>query len=102
MISTKILLIEDDQEDYLLLQKVLAKIPNARYELIWESCHVSGLARMLEGQHDLCLLDYLLGAQNGIALVKKARSQGYPLSLRFGRRRYSSDQRCKKLISRYA
>ena len=25
MISTKILLIEDDQEDYLLLQKVLAK-----------------------------------------------------------------------------
>src|SRR4051794_2985641 len=79
MISTKILLIEDDQEDYLLLQKALAKIPNARYELIWESCHVSGLARMLEGQHDICLLDYLLGAQNGIALVKKARSQGYHL-----------------------
>lgn len=73
----KLLLIEDDEEDYLLLKKLLLKIPNARYELLWESSYTSGLTRMLEAQHDLCLLDYLLGAQNGIELVKDARNQGY-------------------------
>jgi len=77
ILPTKILLIEDDEEDYVLLQKTLVKIPNARYELTWENSYASGLTRMLEGQHDLCLLDYLLGAQNGIELVKDARHQGY-------------------------
>jgi two-component system, sensor histidine kinase and response regulator len=74
---TKILLVEDDEEDYVLLQKLLAKIPNARYELQWESSYAAGLAYMLECRHDLCLLDYRLGKQNGIELVREARRQGY-------------------------
>lgn len=74
---TVILLIEDDEEDYILLQRVMAKIPNAQYTLLWEKTYTSGLARMLEGHHDLCLLDYRLGAHNGIELTKDARSRGY-------------------------
>lgn len=77
ILPTKILLIEDDEEDYLLLQKILTKITSAHYELTWESSYTSGLTHMIEGRHDLCLLDYLLGAQNGIELVKAARNQGY-------------------------
>jgi signal transduction histidine kinase len=73
----RILLIEDDEEDYILLQKLLAKIPNTRYEVQWESTYEAGLAQMLGGEHNICLLDYRLGAYNGIALVKAARSQGY-------------------------
>src|SRR6266567_499690 len=73
----RILLIEDDEEDYILLQKLLAKIPTTRYEVRWESTYETGLAQMLGGEHDICLLDYLLGAYNGITLVKAARSQGY-------------------------
>lgn len=78
---TKILLIEDDEEDYILLQKVLAKIPDGHYELLWEYSYASGLARMLEGQHDLCMLDYWLGAWNGIDLIRDARRQGYRLPI---------------------
>ncbi|HLG76234.1 MAG TPA: ATP-binding protein [Ktedonobacteraceae bacterium] len=74
---TVILLIEDDEEDYILLQRVVAKIPNAQYTLLWEKTYASGLAHMLEGHHDLCLLDYRLGAHNGIELTKDARRRGY-------------------------
>lgn len=81
ILPTKILLVEDDEEDYILLKKVLAKIPNARYELLWETSYRSGLACMLKGQHDLCLLDYWLGAQNGIDLIKAARRRGYRLPI---------------------
>lgn len=75
--TIRILLIEDDEEDYILLQKLLTKVPAARYELLWESTYEAGLVHMLQEDHDVCLLDYLLGAYNGIALVKAARSRGY-------------------------
>ncbi len=75
--ATKILLIEDDEDDYILLQKVLTKIPKGRYTLLWERSYASGLAFMLTGEHDLCVLDYRLGAHTGIELLKTARNQGY-------------------------
>jgi len=74
---TKILLIEDDEDDYILLQKVLTKTPKGHYELQWERSYTAGLAHMLTGTHDLCMLDYRLGAQTGIDLLKTARNQGY-------------------------
>ena len=74
---TRVLLIEDDEDDYILLQKVLKKIPNERYELLWERTYGSGLACMLKGEHDLCMLDYRLGARNGIELLREARGLGY-------------------------
>lgn len=79
--ATTILLIEDDEEDYILLQRLLRKIPYARYKLLWESSPEAGLTRMLAGKHDLCMLDYRLGAQNGIELIKAARYQGYSLPI---------------------
>jgi two-component system, sensor histidine kinase and response regulator len=75
--ATKILLIEDDEDDYILLQKVLTKIPKGHYTLLWERSYTSGLDFMLTGEHDLCVLDYRLGAHTGIELLKTARNQGY-------------------------
>src|SRR5690242_2448341 len=74
---TRILLIEDDEEDYILLQKLLAKIPATRYDVLWEQTYEDGLAQMMASEHDICMLDYMLGEHNGIDLVRTARSQGY-------------------------
>jgi signal transduction histidine kinase len=74
---TRILLIEDDEEDYFLLRKILTKIADTRYEVTWMSSYVSGLSQMLAYEHDICLVDYRLGAQNGIELMKDARQHGY-------------------------
>lgn len=75
--TTKILLIEDDEDDYILLQKVLTKMPKGHYALLWERSYSSGLASMLMGEHDLCVLDYRLGSHTGIELLRTARNQGY-------------------------
>ena len=72
-----VLLIEDDEEDVILLQKVLAKIPTAYYKVLWEQHFEDGLAHMQEEDHDICLVDYRLGAHSGIELLKEARSRGY-------------------------
>lgn len=74
---TRVLLIEDDEDDYILLQKILAKITNERYKLLWEHVYASGLASMLTVEHDISIIDYRLGASNGIELLKEAREQGY-------------------------
>lgn len=74
---TIVLLIEDDEEDFILLRKVLAKVPHTRYKVLWEHSFDAGLAHMQEQDHDICLLDYRLGAHSGIELLKEARYQGY-------------------------
>jgi signal transduction histidine kinase len=79
--ATIILLIEDDEEDYILLKKHLSHIAGERYEVLWKTTYEQGLASMLEGKHDLCLLDYRLGPHNGIELIAEARRQGYTLPI---------------------
>lgn len=72
-----VLLIEDDEEDYILLRKVLAKVPHTYYVVKWEQHFEDGLAHLQEADHDICLLDYRLGAESGIELVKEGRRRGY-------------------------
>lgn len=75
--QTVVLLIEDDEEDYILLKKVLSKVSHARYVVKWEQYFAQGLLHMLEQDHDICLVDYRLGADSGIDLLRAARRQGY-------------------------
>jgi nitrogen fixation/metabolism regulation signal transduction histidine kinase/CheY-like chemotaxis protein len=79
--TVTILLIEDDEEDYILLKKHLSRIMGVRYKILWEAEYESGLVRLLECQHDVCLLDYRLGARNGIELIAEARQRGYSLPI---------------------
>ncbi len=73
----KILLIEDDEEDYFLLRKLLVRVSTVSYEIEWENSPTAGLTTMLKSLHDLCLIDYRLGVYNGIEMLKEARGQGY-------------------------
>jgi signal transduction histidine kinase len=74
---TTVLLIEDDEEDYILLQRLLAKVPHQRYRVLWEQRPERGLTHMQRDDHDICLVDYRLGAASGIEVLKEARQQGY-------------------------
>ena len=78
---TKILLIEDDEEDFILLKKHLTRIANARYELLWQPSYEQGLGQLLTGRYDLCFLDYRLGEHNGIELIAEVRQRGCKLPI---------------------
>lgn len=69
----KVLLIEDDEDDYILTRHLLAEVKGGKYALDWASSYDEGLrvARLLE--HHVCLVDYRLGARSGVELIREAR-----------------------------
>ena len=71
-----ILLIEDDEDYRVLLQDLLSEVESPRYRLDWEADPQRGLQRLLEGKHVACLLDYRLGAETGLDLLRAARARG--------------------------
>jgi two-component sensor histidine kinase len=68
----RILLVDDDEDDYVIARDLLATVTSPRCVLEWRSTYDEGLAVILENRHDLYLLDYSLGAHDGIELVRAA------------------------------
>lgn len=72
----RVLLIDDDRDDYLLTRDLFAEIPGGRYQLDWASDYDSGLAALVRGEHDVYLLDFRLGQKTGLDLLAEARQNG--------------------------
>jgi two-component sensor histidine kinase len=68
----RVLLVDDDEDDYVIARDLLATVTSPRCVLEWRSTYDEGLAAILENRHDLYLLDYSLGAHDGIELVRVA------------------------------
>jgi len=79
----RVLLIEDDEDDYVFTRDLLAEIGGERFELEWAPTYERGLARVLEDRFDVCLLDFRLGARTGLELLREARAgnRGAPVFL---------------------
>ena len=72
----KVLLVEDDEDDYFLTRSLFAEIKGNRYKIDWQPTFDTGLQAMAANQHDICLVDYRLGAKNGIDLLREAIDRG--------------------------
>ncbi len=72
----RVLLVEDDEDDYILTRGLFADMRESRFQLEWFKSYQLGLAAMVRNQHDVCLVDYRLGAKNGIELLKEALERG--------------------------
>lgn len=76
MQRVKLLIVDDDEDDFLLTKELLSEI-NQNYQLDWAPSFEKGLSLLSENSHDLCLMDYKLGAQDGIALLREAHDVGF-------------------------
>ncbi len=74
--TIKVLLVEDDEDDYVLTRELLAESQGITFVLDWVSDGRVALEQICEGRHDVCLLDYRLGARTGIEVLREAISQG--------------------------
>lgn len=74
---TRILIIEDDDDDYVLAADYLNDIEFLNIELFHADSAQAGLAMLHERDYDLCLLDYQLGAVNGLEVLQKAKAIGF-------------------------
>lgn len=72
----RLVVIDDDEDDYVLVADVVDRITGMRCELSWASTWDEGLARVREGAGDVYLVDYLLGAHSGIDLMREAAAAG--------------------------
>ena len=66
-----VLLIEDDEDDYFLIGRLLAEVSSAQYEVAWVQTYEDGLKELEKGTYDVCLLDYHLGPESGLEILSK-------------------------------
>ena len=77
----RVLLIDDDPEDHILTRELFAELPGGRFRLDHaptQDAYAAGLGLVGRGGHDVYLVDYRLGAQSGIDLLREARDAGSP------------------------
>lgn len=70
-----VLLVEDDEEDVFIVRRLLEKAQAIECELTWKKTFEEGLAALCSGFFHVGLVDYRLGARNGLELLERARAQ---------------------------
>ncbi|WP_293102409.1 response regulator [Moorena sp. SIO3I6] len=71
-----VLLVDDDEDDYILTRDLLLENQKARFSLTWVATYGKGLEMIGQNHHDVYLLDYRLGEHNGLELLREAIARG--------------------------
>ncbi len=72
----RVLLVEDDEDDYVLTRDLLCDIPGYRFDLEWTATYEAGREALHQHRHEVYLFDYRLGEHNGLELLREAVSAG--------------------------
>jgi two-component system, cell cycle response regulator len=72
----RVLLVEDDEDDYVLTRDLLAEGFGGRVTVEWASTRSAGLDLLTEALFDVALLDFNLGRETGLDLLREARARG--------------------------
>ena len=70
----RVLLVEDDADDYVFTRDHLAEVEGTRFELDWVATYDAALEAIGRNQHDVYLLDYRLGERDGLGVAPRGRS----------------------------
>jgi signal transduction histidine kinase len=70
----RVLLVDDDEDDYIITRNLISQIRDHRYQLEWVDNYDAALAALHRHEHDVCLLDFRLGSRTGLELLQESRS----------------------------
>lgn len=98
-LKTRILIIEDDEDDYIIMKHYLSKIDSTQYDVYWCNWYENALTSILENEHDIYLIDQFLGKGEGIEIIQQAREKGVkkPLLLLTGANNKEVDKRAMEV-----
>lgn len=68
----KILMIDDDEDDFLIAGGLFKKIQGYKFSIEWCAGYKEALAKIDEGGYHIYIVDYFLGAHTGLDLIEKA------------------------------
>ena len=72
----KVLLVEDNEADYVLTRSLFLRAGPERFKLEWVRTYNAGLEAVVGGTHDVCLVDYRLGGSSGLNFLREAAERG--------------------------
>ena len=74
--NIRVLLIEDDREDYLIMRDLIADIHGGGYTLDWVADFEVARETLRRREHEVGLVDYRLGARTGLELIRAVTQEG--------------------------
>ena len=73
----RILLVDDDEDDYVVLREMLSGINHWKVRLQWVSSYEQALNDLKHEIYDICLMDYRLDQGNGLDLMHELQKNGF-------------------------
>src|SRR5437660_10029892 len=91
--AVNVLLVEDDEDDYLITAQLLGGQDRTRFKLEWAADYGASLEKVRQQRHDVYLVDYRLGSHTGLDLVREAFGSGLraPVIMLTGQNDYGID-----------
>ncbi len=74
MKNIKLLIVDDDEDDYFLVADHLNDIEEYDFLITWAATYEDGFKQIKEGDFDICLFDFLLGQKTGLNLLREVRN----------------------------
>ena len=95
----RVLLVEDDEDDFVLARDMLSEAGENRFDLEWIDNFEAGGEALKENRHDICLVDYSLGSASGFDLLRLAEEIGCstPIIMLTGQSKDETDQQALRL-----
>lgn len=72
----KVLIIDDDEDDYFITSQYLGEIESMNISCDWCYNIKDAQEQLISNSHDLYFLDYRLGAKTGLELLREAKLKG--------------------------
>lgn len=71
---TKILIVDDDEDDFFITSEYINEIENGHFQLDWVNQYSTALQHMCKSNYDVYFVDYRLGIKTGVDLLREAIS----------------------------
>lgn len=97
--NARILIVDDDEDDFIITGEYINSIPGNSYKLDWCNNYNDGIMHLLARQYDLYFVDYRLGAKSGVDFLKQALAHNCeePIILLTGKGNYEVDIQAMQL-----
>lgn len=77
MTPVKVLLVDDDEDDYILTSEYFEEIQNIPFDITWKSNFKTAAVAIREQKYDLFIFDYLLGAKTAFDLIEIIKEENH-------------------------
>ncbi|MBI4976315.1 MAG: PAS domain S-box protein [Spirochaetes bacterium] len=72
----RVLVVDDDEDDYIIIRELLREVHHRSYETDWLPHGRDIAGALAKKTYDICLIDYNLGGDNGIAIIRSVMTAG--------------------------